>query len=120
MAGTGHGTDSSGGIVIYDGDCSFCVARAGKLRALTAGNVRLEPLQTHNEAASGVPRERLQQEITFIRADGQVFGGADALVRLVSAGRAWQAWALRLYGLPGIRPLAARLYRLVARNRRRL
>jgi len=120
MTGRGHGTDSSGGIVIYDGDCSFCVAQAGKLRALTAGNVRLEPLQSHDEATTGIPRERLQREITFIRADGQVFGGADALVRLVSAGRAWQAWALRLYGLPGIRPLAARLYRLVARNRRRL
>lgn len=107
----------AGGVVIYDAECSFCVAQVRRLRALAGKRFRFDPLQWHDESTIGIPQADLRRELKLVLRTGEVYGGMDAIVRVVASGRRWQNVALRLYRLPGIRPLANRLYRLTARYR---
>ncbi len=68
-------------------------------------------------AAFGIPLPALAAAMHLIRPDGRVFAGADAapeLLRLLP-GKRWLAWAFRI---PGVLPVARRVYAWVARQRR--
>lgn len=105
------------GVVIYDADCGFCVDQVKRLRILAGEDFRFDPLQWHDEMTIGITQDELRRELKVILNNGEVYGGADAILRIVVAGRAWLRWALPLYRLPGVRRLANYLYRLTARNR---
>ena len=56
----------------------------------------------------------------WLTPGGQVYGGAQAVARLLMrSGGAW-AYAGALLALPPVRPLAAAVYRAVARHRHRM
>jgi predicted DCC family thiol-disulfide oxidoreductase YuxK len=104
--------------LIYDGECGFCrdavavVARWDHTNA-----VALVPLQDEARVAGiGIPPDRLAAAMHLALPDGRIFAGADAVVALlrVLPGRRWLAWP---FSLPGVLPLARRVYREVARRR---
>ncbi len=80
----------------------------------------LVPLQDPSVPARfpGIPRPALERALHLVGPDGTVREGAEAiegiLARLPSG-----KWFERLFRLPFARPLAASVYRFVARNRRR-
>ena len=94
------------GVLLYDGDCRFCVGLARRFEGWLAElGFRTAPLQ-----------ERPATELKVVTADGRIRGGADGLVYLL--GRAgWLSPLALLFRLPGAMPLARAGYRWVAAHR---
>jgi predicted DCC family thiol-disulfide oxidoreductase YuxK len=110
-------------VLIYDGDCAMCRASALWLmrRALSRGQLEILPCR------SG-PRRARYPEITdaacmtamqLVLPDGRVLSGADAVPELLRRVRGW-GWVATVFALPGVRPVARRIYAWIARNRMRI
>ncbi|TCP54783.1 putative DCC family thiol-disulfide oxidoreductase YuxK [Tumebacillus sp. BK434] len=106
--------------VIYDGHCGICRASVGKIEQLFGDKVRpvdfrIVPVgEIHPELSE----TRCQARLHVIE-QGKVYGGAEAMVRVLRLHRGWRliVW---LYYLPPLGWLAEAGYRLVASNRFRL
>ena len=106
--------------VFYDGSCGFCTRQA----SLIKGHFGLA-VDTVSTASPGVHRtwgldpERTSGEIIVRDRTGREWDGADAIARLLASSR--RTWIIgRAMMLPGIRTIAGRAYRIIARNRHRL
>ena len=108
-------------VVLYDGHCRLCLASARQLSRLLGGQ-GTELRSFRDEGVLGlfpnVLPERCEQALQYVRADGSVFEGAEAVVRAL--GRRPLGRLLYVYYVPGLRQLADALYRLVARYRFRI
>jgi predicted DCC family thiol-disulfide oxidoreductase YuxK len=109
-------------ILIYDGQCRLCVtAKEGIERLGTPEDVRFVPYQSQ-EAASRLEAayQPGRPDAAFlVEVDGTITKGLDAFVPLLPGLRG--GWLLlALWRTPLLRPLAYRLYRLIARYRYRL
>ncbi|WP_447972982.1 thiol-disulfide oxidoreductase DCC family protein [Nitrospira sp. Kam-Ns4a] len=108
-------------LLIYDGECRFCLtAKQGLERLGGDRDVRFVPYQSEEAARRLGPEYRPgRPDVAFlVEADGRISRGLDAFLPLLAGlrgGRALQA----LLRLPGFRPLAYLLYRLIARYRYR-
>ncbi len=111
-------TQARGGWVFYDGECSLCTASAARFAPLLRRHhFEVAPLQTP------WVWERLQLEpgkplleMKFLTADGEVFGGAEALWQI--ARNIWWAWPLFAVSfLTGARFLLNAAYRQIAARR---
>ncbi len=107
--------------LVYDGDCGLCRRSVDLLRRWDREHrIALVPFQDQaSVAAFGIPLPALAAAMHLVLPppDGRVLAGADAvpeLLRLVPAKR-WLAWGFRI---PGVMPLARRLYAWIARRRR--
>ncbi|MFI9272635.1 thiol-disulfide oxidoreductase DCC family protein [Kitasatospora sp. NPDC052896] len=112
-------------VLVFDGDCAFCsscVRWAEKYlrQTLASGGWTAEPFQFADLAALGVSAERAEHEVLWVTPTGAVYGGADAVSRLLMRTGGVFGWLGGLLALAPVRPLAAAGYRLVARNRHRL
>jgi predicted DCC family thiol-disulfide oxidoreductase YuxK len=106
-------------ILIYDGECGFCrqtvaiVSRWDREHRLT-----LIPFQDQARvAAFHIPLPALAAAMHLVLPDGRVLAGADAaadLLRLLPGKR----WLAGLFALPGVLPVARRMYGWIARQRR--
>jgi predicted DCC family thiol-disulfide oxidoreductase YuxK len=106
------------GEIFYDGECPFCVSCVRRFeRVLRRHRFSLLPLQSPGAASwLVVAPENLLDEMRLRLRDGQVLGGADALMEI--ARRIWWAWPLwAVSRLPGAMQLFRAAYRLFARNR---
>ncbi|MDY7105799.1 MAG: DUF393 domain-containing protein [Actinomycetota bacterium] len=108
-------------ILVFDGDCGFCTASARWIeRRLTDGGARVRPWQELDLAALGLTLDDVTEQAWWI-ADGEPpRGGHEAIASALSAARRGWPIAGRALTAPGVDRLAARGYRLVARNRHRL
>lgn len=108
-----------GATLIYDGECGFCreavglVAMWDRERRLT-----LIPFQEQARvAAFRIPLPALAAAMHLVLPDGRVLAGADAapeLLRLLPGKR----WMAPLFAVPGVLPVARRVYSWIARRRR--
>ncbi|GJF27549.1 hypothetical protein KNE206_02490 [Kitasatospora sp. NE20-6] len=120
-------------LLVFDGDCAFCTtcvdwAARYPRASLSSGGWEAVPYQRADLAALDrrvggrglVTAGRTGQEVLWLTPGGQVYGGAQAVARLLMrSGGAW-AYAGALLALPPVRPLAAAVYRAVARHRHRM
>src|SRR5438105_15049116 len=111
-------TDSFGGWILYDGDCSSCTASARRFdRIFRRRRFLFLPLQTNwvmkrLDLEPGAPLE----EMRVLTSDGRDIGGADAVIFL--ARQIWWAWPFAaLARLPGMHKLLNRGYRWIAAHR---
>lgn len=108
------------GTVYYDGDCSICadlVSRFGD--PLRKRGWSFEPLQNEGVAeALGVDRSNLLDEMRVRTAEGRLFGGADAVLRL-ARDLPWARPLTLLGALPGGRSVLGAGYRWFAARRYR-
>lgn len=106
-------------VLFFDGDCGLCSRLVRLLVAIDRRGVfRLAPLQGATARRRGLtPTGPAETWRLVLAADGQVWEGADAVLRSVARlGGAWRmAWLL----LAAPRPLREAMYRFVARHRRR-
>jgi predicted DCC family thiol-disulfide oxidoreductase YuxK len=110
--------DKFEGWVLYDGECGICTNLARRFRgALARRRFELLPLQTPwIRVRLALPEPQLLAEMRLLRADGAMFGGADALLEI--GRRFWWAWPLRQFAkIPAAMRLLHAGYRWVARNR---
>lgn len=109
----------SGPTVIYDGECGICRQSVDLLKRWDREQVlRYVPFQ--DEAAVArfrIALPALAAAMHLVFPDGRVFAGADAVPELLRLlpGKRWLAVWFRV---PGVRPLARRLYAWIAARRR--
>ncbi len=127
MAGDARGSRAPVGaaVLIYDGDCALCRSSALWImrRALSGGASELEILPCRSAAR----RQRFPQvseeiclgAMQLVLPDGRVLGGADAVPEILLRIPRWR-WLARMFALPGVRPVARRVYAWIAANRMRL
>ncbi|MFD3656774.1 thiol-disulfide oxidoreductase DCC family protein [Streptomyces sp. NPDC058620] len=107
-------------VLVYDGDCAFCTTSVAFLVRRLRPDCAVTPWQFADLDALGVTRARAEHEVLWISPPGAVYGGAQAVAKLLlRAGGAW-AWLGGLLTLPPPRWIAHGVYRLVAANRDRL
>lgn len=103
-------------VVIYDSTCRFCTASLVRLSRLVRRPFEAVPAGSER-ALAYVPagQAALDRQIHTV-VDGRLYGGAEAIARLLMANPWWRtvAW---LYYLPGVRQLADSGYRQVAARR---
>jgi predicted DCC family thiol-disulfide oxidoreductase YuxK len=109
----------SGPTVIYDGECGICRQSVDLLKRWDREHVlRYVPFQdeaTVTRFRIALPALAAAMHLVF--PDGRVFAGADAapeLLRLLPGKRWLAVW----FRIPGVLPLARRLYAWIAARRR--
>jgi predicted DCC family thiol-disulfide oxidoreductase YuxK len=109
--------------LIYDAECSMCRASALWLmrRALSGGALEILPCRSsvRRERFPQVAEEACLTAMQLVLPDGRILSGADAVPELLRRIRGW-GWVAGVFALPGIRPVARRLYAWIARNRMRI
>ena len=116
-------TDSKGrkarsGWIFFDGDCTFCMSIAHRLRPVLEprgfGIATLQDPRVREQLS--LPEKELLAELRLLTHDGRQFGGADAIVYL--ARQVWWAWPLwALAHIPGMRSALRFAYRWIAVRR---
>jgi predicted DCC family thiol-disulfide oxidoreductase YuxK len=110
--------EAAQGRVFYDGDCPLCTRAVMRfVPMLRRHHFDFAPLQAMwvQKRLGLKPGEPLV-EMKFLAADGQIYGGADALAQM--ARLIWWAWPLfALVQIPGVMILLRAIYRRAAANR---
>lgn len=110
-------------VLIYDADCPMCRASALWLmrRALNTGGLEILPCRSGERLARfpQISESACMTAMQLVLPDGRIVAGADAVPELLRRVRGFRHVA-GLFELPGVRPLARRLYAWIARNRMRL
>ena len=109
-------------LLIYDGRCRMCVTAKDGLERLSGGQeLRIIPYESDEaKRVLGSRHQAGRPEAAFlVTADGRIASGLDAFFPLLPGIRGGRVLA-KLFALPLVKPLAYRLYALVARHRYRL
>ncbi len=107
-------------VILYDGACQLCTSQAKNLAKLSKGQVVSRALQTELKNFPHVTEAEALKEIKLIDEKGYVYGGAEAIVKLINYGQPLLGKLLYLYYIPGLKQIADVTYAWVARNRYRL
>src|SRR4051812_47556590 len=104
-------------LMVYDGDCRFCLATIERWREATGARMHYAPYQEVAAYFPKVERKDFQRAVHYINADGNVSRGAEAVFRAMAhCGR--KRWLLWLYtALPPFAVAAEFFYGLIAANR---
>lgn len=107
-------------LLIYDGDCGFCTTAANFVERRMRVPADVRPWQFTDLAALGTTPERAEYELLWADTQGRVYGGAQAVAKLlIAAGLPWSPLGFVLR-VPPFRWLGHWVYRLIAANRHRL
>jgi predicted DCC family thiol-disulfide oxidoreductase YuxK len=107
-------------VLLFDGDCAFCTSCARLVERRIAPDAAVVAWQFADLEALGVTEKEASDAVQWVDADGTVRSGHQAVAALLRAsGPLWRPVG-RFLVLPGISPLAAIGYRVVAANRHRL
>lgn len=104
-------------LLIYDGDCGFCIFWMTRWRRKVEGLLDFQP---YHEAAARFPElpiESFRQAAQLVEPDGRVTAGAEAFLRARALAPGGGGWLWAYERVPGARALFDRVYRSVARNR---
>ena len=107
--------------LIYDGECGFCRRCVDLVRRWDREH-RLDvvPFQDQDRVARfGIPLPALAAAMHLLLPppDSRVLAGADAAPEILRLLPRWR-WLAGLFRVPGVRPVAWRVYRWIARQRR--
>lgn len=106
-------------VLVYDGDCAFCTSSARALERI-GPEAEIVAWQQTDLAAMELTEVEAAAAVQWVEVDGTIRSGHEAVAAaLGSAGGIW-APAGRVLLSPGISPIAAAAYRLIADNRQRL
>ena len=106
--------------LIYDGECGMCRALVARLAAWDREHrIALVPFQDEAAVARfGIGLPALAAAMHLVLPDGRVFAGADAVPEVFRLLPGVKRWLRLVFAVPGVRPLARRVYRWVAERRR--
>ncbi|MGC0208048.1 thiol-disulfide oxidoreductase DCC family protein [Streptomyces levis] len=107
-------------VLIFDGDCGFCTMSVGVVQRLVRPRCEVVAWQQADLTSLGVTEERARYEALWVTPTGRVYGGAQAVAKILLSGGGVWAVAGALLTLPPVRWAAHGVYRLVADNRARL
>lgn len=104
--------------LVYDGECGICKQSVALLRRWDREHVlRFVPFQDEVAVTRfGIALPALAAAMHLVLPDGRVYPGADAIPELLRLfpGKRWLA---PLFSIPGVLPLARRIYARIAIRR---
>jgi predicted DCC family thiol-disulfide oxidoreductase YuxK len=117
MNSTDPTNESSGGTMLFDGDCEFCRMWIRRWSRATGKHLRYEPYQKMLREFPEVTESQCRRAVQLILEDRSVYSGAYAVFKaLALAGKL--VWLLKLYeNIWLFRLLSDGSYRLVAGHR---
>jgi predicted DCC family thiol-disulfide oxidoreductase YuxK len=104
-------------LLIYDGDCRFCIYWARYWQRLTGHRVTYAPYQEVAAQYPEIPVAAFQRAIHYIAPDGEIAIGAEAAFLTLSHVRGKGFWLTLYRHLPGFAAIAERIYAFVASHR---
>lgn len=108
------------GTLVYDADCGFCTRVATWAERHLRDGSRVAASYTLDQEAVGLSQAQLDEQAWWLDDDGSQLGGHEAIAAAMKeCGQPYAAAGTVLAARP-LRPLARRLYALVARNRHKL
>ncbi|MDP3919906.1 MAG: lipase maturation factor family protein [Candidatus Omnitrophota bacterium] len=104
-------------LLIYDGDCNFCVRWIKRWRLITGEDVDYAPYQEVGAHYPQIPEESFLASVQLVEEGQRVAGGAEAVFRVLACApnRKWLLWLYRR--VPGVKWVTESFYSLVAGNR---
>lgn len=103
--------------LIYDGECGLCRRAVDRVRAWDRDHrLAYVAFQDPSVERFGIALPALAAAMHLVLPDGQVFAGADAAPHILRRlpGKRWLATP---FAVPGVMPLARRVYRWIAERR---
>jgi predicted DCC family thiol-disulfide oxidoreductase YuxK len=117
---TNEGRGIPGGLLFYDGDCPFCRRSVERWVRRTGGRLRAFPFRERPDLFPELVAGRTPGGVCFLPPEGAMLKGADAALAAWRAAGPFRWLAAALGPIPGFRPLAGAIYRIIAANRFRL
>ena len=99
-------------ILIYDGDCGFCVYWARYWQSLTGDRVTYAPYQQVAAQYPQIPLAAFQRAVQYIAPDGKIASGAEAVFLTLSHASGKGLWLTLYRHLPGFAGFAELMYLL--------
>jgi predicted DCC family thiol-disulfide oxidoreductase YuxK len=106
-------------LLIYDGDCQFCMRWIARWRRWTGERVRYEASQAVAQDYPQIPAARFRESVVLVEHGGRISYGAEAVARSLAVRAAGRALLVLYLYMPGARAVAEHAYRWVARRRGR-
>jgi predicted DCC family thiol-disulfide oxidoreductase YuxK len=103
-------------VLIYDGDCGFCVYWARYWQALTGDAVRYAAYQEVSEQYPDISEEAFRRAVQYV-APGRRASAAEASFLTLSHARGRGYWLALYRRLPGFAALSERAYSFIAAHR---
>jgi len=104
-------------LLIYDGECEFCVKWARKFKAMSGKFITFVPLQNLPVNYEYVTRAACLKSVQYIDNDNRIVKGAEAVFQLFHIAKKGSFLLTCYRRIPIFRFLAEYVYSLVARNR---
>ena len=110
-------------LLIFDGDCGFCTSSAAWIAGSWrrgARSIAWQHLGGARLRELGLTTDDCREAAWWVEPDGTLFKGHRAIGKALTYGSGWKVPAGRLVLTPLLAPIAAAVYRLIARYRYRL
>jgi predicted DCC family thiol-disulfide oxidoreductase YuxK len=105
-------------VLIYDGECPFCVFWMERWRTIAGATVEDLPLQHASQRFPHLSSAKLSQAIHFVALNGRVYRGAEAIFRSLAMAGTFYAWIIVIYErFPWIATVCETVYRFIAARR---
>lgn len=109
--------DRSKPLLIYDGDCGFCLRWIRRWDDITDGRVDYAPYQAVASQFPSVSPQEFSSSVQLVDVDGRVYRGAEAVFRSLAV-IPGNAFILGLYlQFSAVRHITEAFYKLVAKRR---
>jgi predicted DCC family thiol-disulfide oxidoreductase YuxK len=104
-------------LLIYDGDCRFCIYWARYWQRLTGHRVTYAPYQEVAAQYPEIPLAAIQRAVQYVAPDGEIASGAEASLLTLSHASGKGFWLTLYRHLPGFAAIAELIYAFVASHR---
>ena len=104
-------------LLIYDGDCGFCIYWVRYWRKLTGDRVTYAPYQEVAAQYPEIPVAAFQGAVQYIAPDGKIASGAEAALLTLSHASGKSFWLTLYRRFPGFAAIAELIYAYVASHR---
>jgi predicted DCC family thiol-disulfide oxidoreductase YuxK len=104
-------------LLIYDGDCGFCIYWVRYWQKLTGDRVAYAPYQEVAAQYPQIPVSAFQHAVQYIAPDGKIASGAEAALLTLSHTSGKGLWLTLYRHVPGFAAIAEGSYAFVASHR---
>jgi predicted DCC family thiol-disulfide oxidoreductase YuxK len=104
-------------LLIYDGNCGFCLYWVRYWQKLTGTRVTYAPYQEVGDRYPEIPEAAFQRAVQYVAPDGKIASGAEAALLTLSHARGKGFWMTLYRRVPGFAEIAEGIYAVVAANR---
>ncbi len=104
-------------LVVFDGDCGFCRFWVGRWKSISGDRLDYAPYQEVASRFPEIPEDEFRRAVQVIFPGGEVFSGAEAVVRALAEVPGRRYWLWLYHRVPGARAVTDAAYRGIADHR---